>query len=158
MLRPASEIPDHAIQFALIRLGYLRVGTADGKIGPASQQAIRAYQRSVGDSATGTLDDRQRVGLIETAAKAGDPTSQTTLGWMAAGGVGIAKNEADARRWFKTAADLGSSDAAYNLGVLYRDGVGGSRSLSDARHYFEQALKAGNMKARSALQTLSDTP
>lgn len=56
-----------AVQTALSRLGYLS-GQADGVLGPQTAEAIRAYQRSEGLSATGTvtpeLIDRLNEGAV----------------------------------------------------------------------------------------------
>lgn len=56
------------IQFALRTLGF-DPGGADGKFGPKTRRAIKAYQRSIGASATGSLSGEQALRVVEDAKR-----------------------------------------------------------------------------------------
>ena len=45
--------------------------------------------------------------------------AQYDLGGMYYNGQGVAKNYAEAMKWFRKAADQGSANAQYGLGVMY---------------------------------------
>jgi hypothetical protein len=152
-LARAQELPAHLIQQALKDLGFFE-GAADGVVGPATRRAILEYQGFRGYARDGTLSDAQRVDLIVRAAEAGHPSSQNTLGMMAASGVGVVKNPKEALRWFSSAAEQGDAYGAYNLGIIYRDGIGVDKSPDRARAYFESARAGGHPGAAQALEGL----
>ena len=69
---PASDPAVKTLQQRLIELGYLVKGEADGRFGPATQEAILAFQKWEGLARTGLLDD-------ETEAKLATATRPTPV-------------------------------------------------------------------------------
>jgi TPR repeat protein len=76
------------------------------------------------------------------------------LGWLYANARGVARNYAEARRWYEKAAAAGDADAMNSIGVLYHNGQGVPRDLRAARQWYEKALAAGNELARENLAAL----
>jgi hypothetical protein len=113
----STEIPVAALQAALHALNY-DPGPADGRIGPRTKSAIRAFQRDQGQAATGKLSTRQRVELVRRAAAAGHADSQFQLGCMAADGIGILRDLDAARLWLKRAVRQDHRDALSRLRTL----------------------------------------
>jgi peptidoglycan hydrolase-like protein with peptidoglycan-binding domain len=60
---PAPDPAVKSTQERLIELGYLLPGDADGRFGPATQNAILAFQKSERLDRTGLLDARTRFGM-----------------------------------------------------------------------------------------------
>jgi peptidoglycan hydrolase-like protein with peptidoglycan-binding domain len=78
---PKLPAPDPAVkqlQQRLIQLGYLLTGDDDGRFGPATQNALLAFQKWEGLSRTGLLDPRTKTRLA-TAARP-SPRSQGGTG------------------------------------------------------------------------------
>jgi hypothetical protein len=73
----------------------------------------------------------------------GDAVAMSTLGILYAYGRGVARDYAEARRWFEKAANLGDAGAMNELGLLYYHGRGVSRSYREARSWFEKSAAAG---------------
>ena len=153
-LARVNDLPPQLIQQGLKDLGYYG-GVPDGLIGPGTRAAIRAYQSANGLPSTGTLDAAATLALIRAAAAAGHAASRNTLGMMAAQGIGMPRNDAEALRLFELAAADGNAYAAYNLGVMYRDGRAVEASRARALHYFQLARAGGHPQAAAALAELS---
>lgn len=67
-LPPMAETPDAGVSGAqkrLLNLGYA-IGEADGKLGPITRAAIRAFQREHGLEVHGQLDDSTLTTLLDT--------------------------------------------------------------------------------------------
>jgi hypothetical protein len=82
-------------------------------------------------------------------ADSGDAKAEHFLGVAYATGQGIAKNEAEAVRWFRKAAEQGYADAQYAIGLMYGTGNGVPKDESES--YFWLNLGASNLgdQARS---------
>ena len=65
--------------------------------------------------------EAERKFFLETKAKAekGLAGAQSFLGDMYGDGLGVAKDEAEAVKWYRKAADQGYATAQFNLGVIY---------------------------------------
>ena len=70
---------------------------------------------------------------------------------MYADGVGVAKDDAQAARWFAKAADQGHGAAHYALGELYRLGRGVGQDNAEALRRYQQAAALGNPNAQHIL-------
>ena len=72
--------------------------------------------------------------FLEAKAKAekGDALAQYTLGFCYANGIGVAKDEVEAVKWFRKAADQGDASAQCNLGVCYAKGQGVAKDEVEA--------------------------
>jgi TPR repeat protein len=79
------------------------------------------------------------------------------LGYLYQIGLGVARDYAQARRWYQKAADAGNADGMFNLGQLYLDRLWPNDptrppgSLGKARQWYQKAAAAGNADAKEAL-------
>ena len=70
-------------------------------------------------------------------------------------GSGIAKNFAEAARWFSKASTLGLSDSQFNLAVLYERGLGVPQSLVDAYKWYAIAATQGDTESKARIEALT---
>ena len=83
----------------------------------------------------------------ELFASMGLADSQFNLGCCYLQGVGVAKNPAEAVKWYRKAADQGYAPAQNHLGILYSDGVGVAKDEVEAMKWYRKAADQGNSKA-----------
>ncbi|HVY90562.1 MAG TPA: protein kinase [Hyphomonadaceae bacterium] len=95
--------------------------------------------------------------LFETAAKLGDVSSMSNLGWMMERGEGGPKDYAAARDWYRKAAEGGFVAGMFNYANYLRDGTGGSKDLNAARAWYKKAADNGDKDAAAALAEM-DAP
>lgn len=91
------------------------------------------------------------VDRLRASAEKGDADAAYSLGWLYAFGAGIAKDEAEAARWYRKAADQGGAEAMYNLGVMYANGQGVSKDATEAVKWYRQAAEKNKPRAMAAL-------
>jgi len=87
-------------------------------------------------------------------ARAGDVDAQFNLGEHYFKGEGIAKDEAEAAKWFQKSADQKDALAEYTLGVCYLYGYGVPRNRAEALKLFNKSAEQGYDLAKEALQRL----
>lgn len=75
-----------------------------------------AYER--GDYATA-------LNMHRPLAEHGDMRAQFALGFMYSWGMGVARNDQEAAKWYGLAAGQGFAGAQYALGLMYRAGAVG---------------------------------
>lgn len=80
---------------------------------------------------------------LESAAQAGDPVAELTLGES----LLAADNFTDGPTYVRRAAEKGLPAAQYRLAKLHEKGLGVPRDLVQARTWTEKAAKGGNVKA-----------
>ena len=56
------------------------------------------------------------------AAEHGDAEAQFYLGWIYAKGQGVARDDAEAVKWYRKAAEHGLTGAQFSLGLMYAKG------------------------------------
>ncbi len=76
---------------------------------------------------------------VRTLAEQGDAKAQFALGTMYRDGRGVARDYAEALRWWRKAAELGVVDAQYALGNIYSGGSGIARDSILARMWYSVA-------------------
>jgi hypothetical protein len=76
------------------------------------------------------------------AAEAGDAAGMNNLGVMYAIGKGVAKNDAEALRWFRKAVEGGQGMT--NLGNMYSAGRGVAKDDVEAAHLYRKAAETGD--------------
>ena len=59
-------------------------------------------------------------------------------------GQGVAKDDAEAARWYRMAAEQGNPDAQFNLGLSYAKGQGVAKDNAEAVHWYRLAAEQGN--------------
>ena len=69
-------------------------------------------------------DYKKALAELTLAAQSGNTLAQFTIGFMYANGKGVAKNDAEALRWYRMAAEKGQADAQYAVGFMYATGRG----------------------------------
>jgi len=87
--------------------------------------------------------------LLEAAAR-DDPQAEFDLGVLYARGRGVAKDYAEAGRWFRKAADHRIAAAQFNLGVMYAHSLGVPRDYALAHMWFSLAAAQGEEDAAKA--------
>lgn len=81
-------------------------------------------------------------------AHRGDSGAQYSLGLMYGSGNGIAKNMAEAAKWYRRAADQGHAKAQAMLGILFNSGQGVPQSHTEAIKWWRRAANQGDADAR----------
>ena len=79
------------------------------------------------------------------------PDAQFNLGCYYSEGKGVARDHAQARKWFRRAAAQGHVRAQVNLAIQYTDGVGGARNESEGAVWFGRAAAGGDSRAARML-------
>jgi len=84
---------------------------------------------------------------FRAAAETNDANCQYNLALMYEQGIGVAKDEKEARVWYRKAAVQGNSNAQFNLGVLYENGRGGAVDFGQANQWYRKAAVQGDALA-----------
>src|SRR6266576_1208983 len=93
--------------------------------------------------------DRKKLAEIRAGANKGDAKAQYELGRaFFSGTLGVAKDEAEAVKWFRKAAEQNVADAQYNLGVCYDNGEGVTKDEVEAYKWWLLAAGQGNDDAK----------
>jgi hypothetical protein len=66
-----------------------------------------------------TKADQKPIMEVKSKAEAGDAESQVELGLLYDKGEGVAKDHAQAAKWYRKAAEQNFAEAQYDLGVGY---------------------------------------
>ncbi len=151
--KAAAERPD-AMH---LRGRCLQYGLAGGK--PDVEGAKAAYTRA---TQMGYLNSKCALGqmlmaepasfergvtLCKEAGQAGDNDAQLFLGSAYMAGKPVARDPAEARKWYELAAKQNPRLAARKLGELYANGEGGKRDTKKALELWTAAEKAGDQLA-----------
>jgi uncharacterized protein len=84
--------------------------------------------------------DMVRAGqTFRRCAELGDPACQLQLGWHYDTGKGVAKNDAEAVRWYRAAAEQHNRVALFNLGNMYQLGRGVRKNCRTAVEWYAQS-------------------
>jgi TPR repeat protein len=95
--------------------------------------------------------DGRAMSQLREAAEKGDAAAQSNLGTLYADGRGVARDEAEAVRWYREAADQGYGRAQLNLGWMYQRGAGVTQDDAEAVRWYRQAAEQGNAEAQNNL-------
>src|SRR5438132_13344797 len=86
--------------------------------------------------------DRKVLAEIRAGADKGDAKAQYELGRaFFSGTLGVAKDEAEAVKWFRKAAEQNVADAQFSLGVCYANGRGVTKDDAEAVKWFRKAAE-----------------
>ena len=88
--------------------------------------------------------------LLEKARN-GAAGSQLDLGWHYEMGKGVAKDTAEAAKWYRRAADQGNARAQCNLGSLYEKGSGVAKDEEEAVKWYRKSADQGYTRAQQNL-------
>ena len=93
---------------------------------------------------------------LTRCAEQGNARVQLTLGLMYARGERVAKDDAEAVRWFRLAAEPGHARAQFNLGTMYANGYGVPEDDTEAVRWFRLAAEQGHARAQFSLGVMYD--
>ncbi len=62
-------------------------------------------------------------------------------------GQGVARDNAEAAKWYRKAAEQGDAGAQFNLGVMYGGGQGVPQDYAEAVKWFRKAADQGTANA-----------
>ena len=86
--------------------------------------------------------DRKVLAEIRAGADKGDAKAQYELGRaFFSGTLGVAKDEAEAVKWFRKAAEQNVADAQFSLGVCYANGQGVTEDDAESVKWFRKAAE-----------------
>jgi localization factor PodJL len=101
--------------------------------------------------------DLSGVAVLKRAANLGYGPAQFYLGRLyEAGGGGMKKDLAEARRWTERAAQSGDATAMYNLASYIYAGEGGTKDPAAAAAWFHRAADRGVVNSQFNLAQLSE--
>ncbi len=149
--------------FAALGIGGVVWGLRQRNQSPQARQqqpapmasANRTSVTPVGQVATtrNTPSASDRNQFLETKAKAerGEPAAQFELGEMYAEGKGVAKDKAEAVKWYRRAAEQNDSYAQCMLGLCYCYGEGIAKDYIEAAKWYRKAAEQGHAAAQFEL-------
>ena|GEM_PF-2810159 len=117
---------------------------------PALEACQAAYQQPASGAAK-TIDYAETFKNCLQAAEQGFAEAQTLLGAMYAAGRGVAKNDAEAVKWYRLAAEQGYARAQYILSQLYGTGRGVAKDEAESAKWLRLAAEQGYAKAQLEL-------
>lgn len=106
---------------------------------PPTDAAYGAFQRGLYKTA---------LNLALPRAKAGDPAAQTLVAEILSRGLGVARNEAEAAKWYQLAAEQGVPEAQFQYALLLIDGRFVNKDIQGAYALMQAAAEAGNRLAQ----------
>jgi TPR repeat protein len=87
----------------------------------------------------------------KAGAEQGDAEAQFDLGWCYDNGQGVAKDYAEAVKWYRKAAAQNYAPAQFNLGYCYANGQGVRKDKEEAVKWYRQAAEQNYTPAQSNL-------
>ena len=115
-----------------------------------------SLQVHAGDDSTATRNIAN--GTFEQTKKAaeqGDAFAQYSLGLRYVDGRGVAKDDAEAVKWYRKAAGQGNADGQFELGYMYESGRGVAKDEAEAAKWYQKAAMLGNVNAVRRLENMS---
>lgn len=92
---------------------------------------------------------------LRQGAMNGDPAAQYEVGQRYAAGRGVARDLAEALRWYMRAASRGLAPAQFRVAGMYERGLGVETDIEKARSWYLRAAQQGHVKAMHNLAVLS---
>jgi hypothetical protein len=89
---------------------------------------------------------------LKTIAEAGDKFAQANLGWMYFNGLGVTKDMAESKRWYKMAAEQGYALAEFQIG--YIDENSDPKDYADALKWYTKAVDDGEIRGYASIGKL----
>jgi len=134
------------------RVFVVDVDAAPGRVYRFSCQVIPIDEKSVAAkvvvTAEGAVDE---LGALKERAEKGDAQAQYQLGLMYAEGQGVARDEAEAVRWYRKAAEQAFALAQNDLGSMYARGRGVKQDYAEALRWYRKAAEQGEAQAQNSI-------
>jgi TPR repeat protein len=96
------------------------------------------------------IAEQPEIERLRAAAEQGDALAQLDLGARYYEGRGIARDDAEAAKWFRRAALQGLAPAQFNLGNMYAVGLGVPKDLATAYIWLNVSAARGDDAAAKA--------
>src|SRR6266542_1034419 len=100
-----------------------------------------------------TKADQRPLKEVRAKAEAGDAQSEVELGVRYDDGEGVAKDPAEAVKWFRKAAEQNYAQAQYNLGVCFYAGEGVAKD-PEAVKWYRKAAEQNNAEGSTLSRPL----
>jgi uncharacterized protein len=147
MIRHKNANRRKRMRTLLVRSGaligaFLAAGLAISVAAGPLEDGLSAYKR--GDFAAA-------LSLLRPLADQGDASAQVQLGIMYRTGRGVARDPAEAAKWFRKAADQGLITAQSGLANMYEFGEGVARDYGEAAKWYRKAGDQGSIIAQYRL-------
>lgn len=138
---PAGEpAPGHAPDLGANPTAAPRDGIDPNRFGgKPSDDAYGAFQRGLYKTA---------YNLAVPRAEAGDAAAQTLIAEILSRGLGVARDDAKAAKWYEAAAEQGVPEAQFQYALLLLDGKYVDRDVQAATALMQSAAEAGNRLAQ----------
>lgn len=122
--------------------------TANASVANASwEEATKAFAKKEYQAA---------LKLFRPLAEKGNALAQYNIALMHRMGLGVTKDQREARKWSRLAAKQGNANAQVMLGSLYAKADGGeSADVPRAYMWYEVAAEQGNAEAKKELAVLT---
>ena len=125
--------------------------TASAPARPASSATATASAAKAATPSSASATTNPVLASCEAKARAGDAVCQTQLATMYRNGDGVARNFAEALRWYRLAADQGLADAQNRLGAMLAAGQGTAPDHNEAARWYRKAADQGHAAAQNNL-------
>lgn len=137
----------------LLNAAGLNVGAPDGRVGPRTQEMVRAFQLATGEPGNGGLTPGL-LAAFRQAKPSADAKAKAVFSLAA--GASRSGRTGEAIRLYELGLTFAAanSDALLALGGLYRD----KNDYDAARREYEQVQKSGGAAAETARQQLAALP
>ncbi|MDH6231118.1 TPR repeat protein [Mesorhizobium soli] len=112
---------------------------ADRFGGPKTDPAYGAFQRGLYKTA---------YNLALPRAEAGDAAAQTLIAEILSRGLGVARNDKEAAKWYAKAAEQGVPEAQFQYALILLDGELAPKDRKAAYALMQSAAEAGNQLAQ----------
>ena len=105
----------------------------------------------LGIAAESSNELQEWIGGIKARGEKGDVEAQFGLGLINAWGLGVAKDDIEAAKWFRKAADQGNPKAQFTIGTMYENGEGVVLDPGEGMTWCRKAADRGYAKAQDRL-------
>lgn len=99
-------------------------------------------------------DFARAVAIWREAAARGNPEAAYRLGVAYRSGLGVAKDNDEAAKWFKIGVEGGDHGAQFALGSFYQHGIVVPQDRDEAIRLFGMAARSGNRDAKRRLERM----
>jgi len=89
-------------------------------------------------------------------AEGGDANTQNILGDMYSGGIGVARDYAEAIKWYRQSAEQGNDRGQFGLAGMYAEGHGVFQNHAEAIRWYLLSAEQGNRDAQGMLGRMHD--
>ncbi|QJR10086.1 hypothetical protein DSM104443_01137 [Usitatibacter rugosus] len=119
-----------------------------------TQPESKAARFNEGKTAFEKGDFETALARFRPLAEGGYAPAENGLGLMYQLGSGVAKDEAEALKWYRRAAAQDDPQAEFNLGLAYEKGHGVAKDEGEAVAWYRKAAQRGHGEAQNSLAVM----